>query len=292
MKKRGNIKFCIGIFFTVFILNFITADCNLRVSLINQDPYPAIPNDYVKVVFQVDGVSSPDCKGASIELVPEFPFSLDTNDYTQTIRYPTHVLWYENYWNVPYKIKVNKDALDGENELKINYWFGSNIIKVTKKFNITIEDSRTDFDIAIQDYSPSSNTLTLSIANIGKRDANAVRVEIPPQSNIEMKGSNKNIIGNIEAADYTSVNFKAVPKNGEVVVKIYYTDGIGIQREVEKSIFFSNNYYQSEQEEKFNGTRPYVYMIIGILGIIVFFFAFRYFTKKRQKVSETDHKKK
>lgn len=291
--KRGNVKSFAGIFsIIIFSMTFISATCDLDVSLINQDPYPAIPNDYVKIMFQIKGVSNPDCKGASIELVPEYPFYLDSNDSIKTINYGTYVPWHNNYWNVPYKLRIDKDALDGENEIKINYSSGSNKEGyLMKKFNITIEDSRTDFDVAIQDYSTSLNTITLSISNIGDSDANSVTVEIPSQTTIEMKGSNKNIVGNIEANDYTSINFKAIPKeDGEIVIKIFYTDEIGVRREVEKRVLFSKNYYQETKEDDFSGVRPYVYIVIGIIGIILLFLGFRYFTRKKKRISESKKK--
>ena len=51
--------------------------CNPDASLINQDPYPAVPGDIVKVVFQVDGTDNPECGTVTLEIIPEFPFSLE-----------------------------------------------------------------------------------------------------------------------------------------------------------------------------------------------------------------------
>jgi hypothetical protein len=58
--KRGFLG--LGIVFILLFLEMISAVCTLNVSMINQDPYPATPGEPVKVVFQINGVSSPDCK--------------------------------------------------------------------------------------------------------------------------------------------------------------------------------------------------------------------------------------
>jgi len=51
--------------FAVFLMSvsFATAavECNLDAKMINQDPYPAVPGEYVKVVFELTGISSLDC---------------------------------------------------------------------------------------------------------------------------------------------------------------------------------------------------------------------------------------
>ena len=47
--------------------------CSLSVELVNQDPYPANPGEYVKVVFQINGLNNPDCDKVSFELKENFP---------------------------------------------------------------------------------------------------------------------------------------------------------------------------------------------------------------------------
>jgi hypothetical protein len=77
--------FCSVLLFFAFIFVMRMAEasvlngCDLTATLLNQDPYPATPDDYVKVVFKIEGLQNPNCKAVSFELMPEFPFSLDPN---------------------------------------------------------------------------------------------------------------------------------------------------------------------------------------------------------------------
>ena len=76
----------------------VSADlCNPAVSLINQDPYPAVPGEYVKLLFQISGVSNPECASTSVELKPSYPFSLDCNFnwfYIELIYYSNVCIFY------------------------------------------------------------------------------------------------------------------------------------------------------------------------------------------------------
>ncbi len=102
IKRIGIIR--IGFLFGIFLVSFVSAEsCDLSVSLVNQDPYPAIPGDYVDVVFQIDGIENPSCERAIFELVTSYPFSLDENDTTRILEGSTWVSEYKTEWMIPYK---------------------------------------------------------------------------------------------------------------------------------------------------------------------------------------------
>jgi hypothetical protein len=191
--------------------HIVSADCDLRVSLLNQDPYPATPEDYVKVVFQVTGVENPECKEVRLKLIESYPFSLDDEKEIKIFG-GTSVIEYKDVWMVPYTIRVDKNAIDGENEIEIRHTYdsGSDWSSYTSgRFNITIEDARTDFEVFIKDYNPLTNIITFEILNIGESDVEALTIEIPKQENIEIKGANRNVVGDLDSNEYTTAEFEA-----------------------------------------------------------------------------------
>ena len=104
---------------SLFLISLVSAtavleSCNPTVSLINQEPYPAIPGDYVKVVFQIDGVTNPSCGQVIAEYVPEYPFSLDPNVSNKiSLKSGTFISQdYQSYFLAPFELRVDKDALD------------------------------------------------------------------------------------------------------------------------------------------------------------------------------------
>jgi len=262
----------------------------LEMSLLNQDPYPAQPNDYVDVMFKIEHRGGAEAQDVLVEILPEYPFSLDPGvDAVTKVGIIRGSQYGEESVFVKYKLRVDKDAIDGDNEIKIKYVYNTEgrwINPREKEFNISIEDPKTDFDIAVQDYSYKTNTLTIAVSNIGDKDANSVTVTLPEQSLIDIIGSDKNILGGIESNDYTIASFKVSPKqDGPLVVMISYTDTIGVRREVEKAVVFKASSYAQTTNSN-NATQDYraiIYIAIGVVGIIIIFILFRILRKRRRK---------
>jgi len=287
MKKSES--FCIAIIaaillmFSITTINLVRADsttsntlCFPVINLINQDPNPAIPGEYVKVLFEASGLDNPACKGMAVKLNPQYPFSLDPDyDPIQTLDGNTYISGYKTTWMIPYKIRVADDALDGDYDLKLIYHNGNNkdfesYGFIEKTFNITITDVRTDFATVIQ--GTSGTQVSIGIVNTGKNTANSMVVGIPRQENFMVTGISQQIIGNLAAGDYTIVNFNInsmnqrnatrgnqlfnitrarnqsfnqsssyLGTNQMLKVQIDYTDGIGKRRNITKEIEFSSS---------------------------------------------------
>ena len=129
------------------------AACNLDVNLINQDPYPAIPGDSVDVVFQITGVDNPDCNIVSFEIKEDFPFSLNPGEKNPIeIRAGTYERRYSSFYIAPYEIRVDDNALDGDNPIEVGFSSSRSELIKLKEFDINIEDSRADFEVFVKNY--------------------------------------------------------------------------------------------------------------------------------------------
>ncbi len=249
MNTKKSLVFVILAIILVFsCANFTFANpCSLNVSLVNQDPYPATPHNYVKVVFQLSGLENPQCKGAMFQLVPTYPFSLDENESLEILDGSTWIANYKRDWMIPYAIRIDKETLDGDYDLTVKY--GEESLSITESFSISIEDSRTAFDAVIQES--TSSEVSIAIANIGKYTANSVVVRIPEQENFRTTGTDGQMVGNLDSGDYTIVSFEVtankasamsfrnnLPQDKEIEGEqnnlfqfdIYYTDTLGERR--------------------------------------------------------------
>lgn len=278
----------LGIFSTITYVSAQEKSAFVDISLLNQDPYPAKPNDYVNLVFKIENKGRVNVDDVIVELLPQYPFSLDPGVIAvKEIGSLTLVQNKERAVFIKYKVRVDKDAIDGENTIKLRYVYDTNREwknYITREFNVTIQDTRTDFDVAIQDYSFATGTLSLAISNIGKNNAKSVTISLPEQSSIEIIGSNKEIVGGIDINDYTVSSFKIVPKEDAlIIVKISYTDTIGIRREVDKAVLFKASSYSSKiAKETAQNNRALIYIAVGIIGIAVIILLFRILKKKRK----------
>jgi len=242
MKKQ----FIFGLMLCIFLISFVSAEevlnysysydfDGIQVTQLKYEPYPANPGEYFEVWLQAS-LGSRDY--AKFELIEEYPFSIDSNE--DAIRE------YEDPGNMvvvmKYKIRVDDNAVEGVNNLKIRYtsdkYSDSGVIH---GFPIQISDVQTNFDLVIQES--SGTDVSIAIANIGKNTANSLIVRIPEQESYKVSGTNGQMVGNLDAGDYTIVSFTLAQvgrgsDSSTLQVQLDYTDSIGERRSIIKDVQF------------------------------------------------------
>lgn len=262
---------------------------HLKTTFVNQNPTSAVTGEYVDLLFKIENLGTEDAENVTFELLPQYPFSLDpgvsAKQYLGTI---TALDRGDNAYLVKYKLKVDKDAVEGDNEIKIKYSYGDGNAYDVQTYNVSVSNSRTDFDVVAQDQS------TLAIANIGANTAQSVIVRIPNQPNYRVNGTSANIIGNLNAGDYTlatfqiisirasniSSNVSNIPPSGpsNLTVEISYTDTLGIRRTVDKNVSYgfsasgfnaTGRTFTRTGESLLSVSNGILYIIIGVVGIVI-----------------------
>ena len=256
----------------IFLINIASAACTLQVSLLNQDPYPAVPGDYAKLVFQVQGIDNPLCEDVYFQLVQQYPISFDPNVSSEVkVRGGAYVSGYKSDLVVPFKVRVDENAIDGDNPIKTLYYnskdAASNDSYVINQFDINIKNTKTAFEAFVKNFDFTKNTLTIQILNSGKSNIEALTVEIPEQLGVTVKGSNKNIIGSLDANEYTTVDFEVSPVESDINLNIYYTDSIGVRRTSTTQIHFDPKYFQNRKIQK--SSKGITWFILIVMIIIV-----------------------
>lgn len=255
--------------------------CDMDITLVNQDPYPAVPGDYVKLVFQIEGLDSPDCNDITFNLPESYPIKFNPGETGfRTFKKLDYIKDYETNLLVPYKVRIDENALDGANSIEIEAQ-SKNDASLTKEFNIEVDDSRADFEVHIKEYSYKTKEMTLEILNIEESDAEALVVEIPKQDNIIVKGSNKVIVGDIDSNEYTTADFEAIPSDGEITLKLTYSDSINIRRTTEETITFDSSYFVDRAADQ-KTTSNTTYVIWAVVILLVLWWIVRRFTKKKK----------
>jgi len=269
---------------------------HLKTTFVNQNPTSAVTGEYVDLLFKIENLGTEDAENVTFELLPQYPFSLDpgvsAKQYLGTI---TGLQRGDNAYLVKYKLKVDKDAVEGDNKIKIKYSYGDGNAYDVQTYNVSVSNSRTDFDVVVQDQS------TLAIVNIGANTAQSVIVRIPNQPNYRVNGTSATIIGNLNAGDYTlatfqiistrasniSSNVSNVPPNipssissepSNLTVEISYTDTLGIRRTVDKNVSYgfsvsgfnaTGRTFTRTGESLLSVSNGILYIIIGVVGIVI-----------------------
>ena len=95
---------------------------DIAVTLINQEPDPAEPGKYVDVRFKFDNNGSGEARNVMVELLPQYPFSLDPGaDAVRNIGTIQSMQRGDVGIIVKYRLRVDKNAVERENDLKIKY---------------------------------------------------------------------------------------------------------------------------------------------------------------------------
>ena len=275
MKK--SLMFLFAFAFILVSLNPASAAvCDLDVSLINQDPYPAIPGDYIRLVFQIDGVDNPECGNVQFELLEQYPLKFDPD--TKRIYDVDAGIYnkdFNSYLLAPYKVRIDEDALEGDNPIEIQYKHKGNQVYLSEKFDINIEDSKADFEIYVKDYVVGTGIITFEILNIADSDIEALTIELPSQEGVIVKGAKTNIVGDLDSNEFTTADFEATPQKGDINLKISYSDANNVRRNLEKQIYFEPEYFQGRVSDEKNNN--------GIIWVILIALVILYFLYRRHK---------
>jgi len=280
MKKDATL-----ILLLLLSIGLTSAACDLDVALLNQDPYPAVPGDYVKLVFQVEGLDSPDCDDITFNLLADYPIEFNPDETgLRTFKKVDYIKDYESNLLIPYEVRINKDALDGTNPVEIRVQ-SKHSAPLSKTFDIEVDDVRAAFEIYVKDYSYATNEITLEVLNIEESDIEALTIEIPKQNGISVKGPSRVVVGDLDSNEYTSADFEASLSDGEFKVNLIYSDTINTRRTVEKTVTFDSSYFtdrKADQKTTGMGTYAFYAVIVVIVG---------YWIYRKRKKSRKNKKK-
>lgn len=283
--KRGLI---LALVLFAFSFNFVYAEpCQLEASLLNQDPYPAVPGEYTKIVFQIDGLNNPECRDVYFELLEGYPITIDSSSEKKVqIKGGTYTKDYSSHLMAPYKVIIDQDALDGDTPIKVRFSSLSsnlNSSSIEREFNINVKQTKTDFEIFTKEYNYQTKAFTIEIVNIGKIDIKALTVEIPQEEHIQIQGANKNVVGDVDSNEYTTAEFTAIPKDGDIKVLLTYTDEINVRRTLEKTITFDSRYFVDTQSAAQKNKKYFYLLLIVILAALIFWWHRRMIKKRKAK---------
>tara|TARA_Y100000310_G_scaffold39747_1_gene37258 strand:+ start:6370 stop:7257 length:888 start_codon:yes stop_codon:yes gene_type:complete len=289
--KRGILVLVFAVFLMSVSMVAAVRECNLDASLINQDPYPAVPGEYVKVVFELTGISSLDCGLINFEVEDDYPFLFDSGvERITTFNPVTYTSGFRNTAVLPYRIRIDEEALDGENEIRVIHYGSAADFNtfVEETFNITVEDSRTDFEVHVKDYSFDEKKLIFEILNIGEKDIEALTIEIPEQDSVEIIGSDRVIIGDVDSNEDDTASFYAEVRGDEIKIDVYYTDQIGVRRKVEKTVMINRDNFKRSVDES-SGLSSATSFLLGIVLIVALYFGYKWWKKRKERKKHRHH---
>lgn len=266
-------------------------------SQLKYDPYPAEPGEYMTLWMEVYNDGTDSAESVIFELVPEYPFSLDPNEVAT-----------REFSNIPglytvvlqYKIRVDKNAVEGWNEIKIAYkigngpWVGKtteiSVAKPTQKAELKVFYVGTE----PKAYPGSKTTLSVDLANIAS--GTAYYTVVGAYTNVAEIEVGEIFVGTMDADDFDTIDFDlkingdTVPGRYPVTVKYYYKDDDNNRYESEDTVYvkvYSTEEVMSEMIPETPWWQYLIYLVVG-LALLKYFIAPALkkavsFLKKRKK---------
>ena len=182
----------------------------ISVKLMKYDPYPANAGEYVTVWIKIEnpGLGSPS-KDVQLRVVPEYPFSLEPGE---TGLEEIGMLSMNDFALFDFRLRVDEDAIDGKNTLKVEYRDGVDVTWSEVELSLEVESDRVDFEIADIDSVPlrlkpgdDDAKIIVEIQNIGDGDAECVKSRLTLPTGLDASDSYSDIsnLGTV-AADTSS----------------------------------------------------------------------------------------
>lgn len=136
-----------GILLLSLICSFTSAigDEIITLSLVNQDPDPALAGDVVEIRIGVENQGGESAENVILEILPSYPISiLPGESNIQNIGTLRAYQTGSEIKIVKFKARIDRDAIAGEYELKINrYQEGKESVSVQSTFSIDVESKES-----------------------------------------------------------------------------------------------------------------------------------------------------
>ena len=92
-----------------------------KVTLNNQDPAPARAGDTVDLRFTVENLGGGTVNNLQFEMLNEYPFTVVDGPAVQNLGTLYGYQTGKNYVNIEYRMKIDKDTLNGQHEIKLRH---------------------------------------------------------------------------------------------------------------------------------------------------------------------------
>ncbi len=227
----------------------IADSAKLEITMISQEPDPVEPGDFVDVRFKIENRGGGGTEEIIFEIMPEYPFSLYSGEKVKNIGSMQAYQRGEESIIVYYKLKVDENAVEGDNTLDIRYNLGKLGSNWIYKKDFVIR-TRTDDIVLLVDEVGSypeiippgeMAKLKLSIKNLADSLVRDLKVKIDLSSDdipfVPIKSTTEKKIYQLFSKNTTKLTFDimsmadAESKAYKIPLEISYYDETGAKYE-------------------------------------------------------------
>ena len=174
--RIGFLAICLMVMLSSVAYADLSGVTVVSVSLVNQDPHPAIAGDVVDIYLGIENIGGESSNNLIVELEPEYPFSLVPDESAVQNIGTIKSYQKDNYMKIiTYKIKVDSDASAGSYNLTVKYYEQGDSLITEKSITIDVKNKEMAEIIHIDKTNlvPGKQTsLKFTINNVGNAPLN------------------------------------------------------------------------------------------------------------------------
>jgi hypothetical protein len=220
----------------------IDTDYIMKVSMLNQMPDPAEPGKYVDLRFKFENNGSQLAENVEAEILPQYPFAIDPGtDPIISLSSINPQQKGDNGVIIKYRLRVDKDALEGQNPIKLRYRVNGQAWITMPEFNVNIQPYDAILVLEKVVFNPEvikpgeKATADITFKNIAEISLNKVRVilDIGGAPIAPIGSTNEKVIEKIDKNEEADVKFNIVGEPNaqsgiyKVGVAYIYYDALG-----------------------------------------------------------------
>ncbi len=142
MNLPGSL-FLVTLIFAMSMTPVSASAAALRADIVQCDPNPAEIGQYVNVWIKIENIGNTRAEDVSVELIPSYPFSLDTGD--DTVR-NIGILSTDRHASLEYNLHVDENARPGTRSIKVRYQDDEGTAWNEETLNIWVGSGSDTFD--------------------------------------------------------------------------------------------------------------------------------------------------
>jgi hypothetical protein len=197
---------------------------DIRISMINQEPDPVEPGQYLDVKFRIENYGTNPTNSIELELHENYPFTIVGDGLAvKEIAGLNRRQITSDSQIISWRLKIDKDAPEGESELVISYreLGSSGTVVYKEKFFVDVRTSDTILEVTEVSTVPEkivpgvSTVLKLKLENLGYSFVKDVSVELDLQDTkiSVLDGNSKKIIPKIDGKSIDEVSFVIIAES-------------------------------------------------------------------------------
>jgi hypothetical protein len=184
MRKETRYIIIIALF-AILLLPSTMAVTTLQSTLSKYDPLPATPGQTVHVWLLIQNTGDSEARNVNIELIPQYPFSIYKNSATKKVQ----ILGAHNDYLIDYVLKVDDNAIQGDNTIKLRYGEeGSDILEDELTLTVKSRDATLNINavkVTPSEISPGSDgEVTISVKNTAPNTITDITLKLYLQAQV------------------------------------------------------------------------------------------------------------